>query len=315
MVGGTMETRRAFLKYLSGLIATLSFPRGPRAAQNAIKAAADTLGVDTILTLQFTASGATFSVGQNFAPTDPWPRVRLKSYTAMINYETGSMRQDMVREMGAIMPRGGGVPFTGERRQTQAISENYAWDVPDPADPSAGALPAACCTAPEAGGTAPVPAAAPGSYVACMLMLWATPQGFLKAAAANNATLRKVDGGTEASFMLDHKYKMIGFINSRHQVERVQTWIDQSIVGDMSVETEYSGYRDFGGVPFPTHILQKQAGFPSLDLTVTSVTANPVVDITVPDSVRDAPPVPPVTVKSQKLADGVFWLTGGTHHS
>jgi Metallo-beta-lactamase superfamily len=53
----------------------------------------------------------------------------------------------------------------------------------------------------------------------------------------------------------------------------------------------------------------------SLDLTVESAIANPAFDITVPDNVRNAPPLPPVTVNAQKLADGVFWLTGGTHHT
>jgi glyoxylase-like metal-dependent hydrolase (beta-lactamase superfamily II) len=50
-------------------------------------------------------------------------------------------------------------------------------------------------------------------------------------------------------------------------------------------------------------------------LTVASAIANPAFDITVPDNVRNAPPLPPVTVNAQKLADGVFWLTGGTHHT
>src|SRR5437667_205119 len=90
--------------------------------------------------------------------------------------------------------------------------------------------------------------------------------------------------------------------------------MDQPIVGDMLVETTYSGYKDFGGVMFPSHIVQKQDGFPSLDLTIASVTANPAVDITVPDNVRGAQP-PPVRVDSAKLADGVYYLTGGTHHS
>src|SRR5215216_2079137 len=58
-----------------------------------------------------------------------------------------------------------------------------------------------------------------------------------------------------------------------------------------------------------------QDRFPSLDLMVTSALANPAFDITVPDNVRNAPRAPPVTVNAQKLADGVFWLTGGTHHS
>jgi hypothetical protein len=37
-----------------------------------------------------------------------WPRVTLKRYTALMDYGTASMRQDLVREMGATMPRGGG---------------------------------------------------------------------------------------------------------------------------------------------------------------------------------------------------------------
>jgi hypothetical protein len=84
-----------------------------------------------------------------------------------------------------------------------------------------------------------------------MLALWATPQGFVKAAMANNATTRQVRGGTEVSFTVGGKYKMVGTINGQGQVEKVQTWVDQSIVGDMLIETTYSGYRNFGGVWFP----------------------------------------------------------------
>src|SRR5205814_10654717 len=70
-----------------------------------------------------------------------------------------------------------------------------------------------------------------------------------------------------------------------------------------------------GAARFPSHILQKQAGFPALDLNVTSVSANLPIDIVVPDNVSNAPPGTPVSVKTQKLAEGVFWITGGTHHS
>jgi glyoxylase-like metal-dependent hydrolase (beta-lactamase superfamily II) len=265
--------------------------------QGAPKAAADALGAASIKTLQFTGSGTNFSVGQNFTPKDPWPPVTVKSYTAMINYDTVSMRQDLVREMGTVMPRGGGAPFTGEQRQNLLVSGNYAWNLA------------------AAPGGAQQAAPAPANQVDRMLFVWSTPQGFLKAAMANNATTKKAKGGTEVSFTVGGKYKMTGIIDAQNHVERVQTWIDQPIVGDMLVETVYSGYKDFGGVQFPSHIVQSQDGFPSLDLTVSSVTANQPVDITVPDNVRNAPPPPPATVTANKLADGVFYLTGGTHHS
>jgi len=260
---------------------------------DAVKAAAASLGAGTIKTLQFTASGANFSVGQNFTPSEPWPRVTVKSYTASLNFDTGSMRQELVREMGTTMPRGGGAPFTGEQRQVQVVSGAFAWNVGAPAQPAAPA---------------------PGNAVERMLGLWATPQGFVKAAMANNATTKKAKGGTEVSFTVGGKYRMTGLINASNDVERVQTWIDQPIVGDMLVETVYSGYKDFGGVRFPSRLVQSQDGFPSLDLTIATVTANPAVDITVPDNVRTAQPAP-VAVTSTKLGDGVFYLTGGSHHS
>ena len=282
------------------VVLTLALAVLPSAQQQgALKAAADALGVANIKTLQVTGSGTNFSVGQNFTPNQPWPPVTVKSFTALINYDTASMRQDLVREMGTVMPRGGGAPFTGEQRQNLLVSGNYAWNL-------AGAAPA---------GGAPQAAPAPGNQVDRMLFVWSTPQGFVKAAMANNATTKKAKGGTEVSFMVGGKYKMTGIIDAQNHVERVQTWIDQPIVGDMLVETVYSGYKDFGGVQFPSHIVQNQDGFPALDLTVSSVTPNAAVDITVPDNVRNAPPPPPVTVTANKLADGVFYLTGGTHHS
>jgi glyoxylase-like metal-dependent hydrolase (beta-lactamase superfamily II) len=283
-------------------------------APDPVEAAGAAFDVQRINTLEFTASGAMFSVGQNFRSGEPWPRVAVTRYTASLNYETSSMRQDIVRVMGARMPRGGGVPFIGEQRQIQTVSGAYAWDESVLADPMALSLPATCCTPPEVGGTAPVTAPAPYSQPACMLMLWATPQGFVRAAEANRAQRRAVDGGTEVSFTIGGKYRMMGVIDARNDLTRVRTWVEQSIVGDMLVETEYSGYRDFGGVRFPTRIVQKQDGFPSLELTVSSVRANVPVDIMIPDEIRTAPP-PSVTVSSRQLADGVFWLTGGTHHS
>jgi len=82
----------------------------------------------------------------------------------------------------------------------------------------------------------------------------------------------------------------------------------------MLVETTYSDYKDFGGVTYPSHIVQMQDGFPSLDITVSAVTANPAVDIQVPENVRAFQP-PPVRVEAQKMGDGVYYLTGGSHHS
>ena len=144
------------------------------AQQNALQTAANTLGANRIKTLQIVGSGANFSVGQNYLPNQPWPRVDVKSFTESINYDTGSMRIDLVRQMGATMPRGGGAPFFGEQRQTQLVSGDYAWNL----------------GAPGANGAAPMAAPAPDAAPERMLALWATPVGFVKAAMMNNATVK-----------------------------------------------------------------------------------------------------------------------------
>src|SRR5207237_253386 len=227
-----------------------------------------------------------------------WPPVTVKNYTGSINYDTGSMRVELLREMGAVMPRGGGGPFFGEQRQIQLVSGNYAWNV----------------LAPAANAPAPQAQANPDGQLERMLALWSTPQGFVKAAMANKATTKNANGGTEVSFTVGGKYKMTGIINPKGQVDKVTTWIDNPIVGDMPVVTTYTGYKDFSGVMFPSHIVQTQDGFPSLDITVSSVTANPSVEITVPENVRTFTP-PPVRVDSKQMGEGVYYLTGGTHHS
>jgi glyoxylase-like metal-dependent hydrolase (beta-lactamase superfamily II) len=276
---------------LFALICALALTASVAAQQGALQTAATKLGVATIKTLQFTGAGRNFSIGQNYTAAEPWPAVTVKSYTAAINYDTGTMRVELLREMGAVMPRGGGAPFFGEQRQIQAVGGNYAWNPPA-----------------AAGGMA---APQPGAQVERMLALWATPQGFVKAAMANNATTK----GNQVSFTIGGKYKMVGTINAQGQVEKVQTWIDHPIVGDMLVETTYTGYKDFGGVTFPSRIVQTQDGFPTLDIAVSSVTANPTFDAPVPDNVRNAPPPPPAMVAVQKMADGVYYLTGTSHHS
>jgi glyoxylase-like metal-dependent hydrolase (beta-lactamase superfamily II) len=268
------------------------------AQQGALQTAADKLGVAKIKTLHVTGSGANFSVGQNYTSSDPWPRVTVKNFTALVNYDTASMRIELVRESGAVMPKGGGAPFFGEQRQIQVVSGNYAWNVPvPPANAPAGAA------APMA---QPNPDAAPERMVG----VWSTPIGFVKGAMANNATTK----GNTVSFTVGGKYKFEGTINGQGQVEKVRTWIDQPIVGDMLIETTYTGYKDFGGILYPSRMVQTQDGYPALDITVSGVTANPAVDIDVPQNVRAFQP-PPIRVESQKLAEGVYYLTGGTHHS
>jgi glyoxylase-like metal-dependent hydrolase (beta-lactamase superfamily II) len=294
----------------------------PSAQQpDAIAAASRAIGATDLESVTFSAIGASFSVGQNPNPEAGWPRVTLKSYEAAVNFETASMRVEMLREQGAVPPRGGGRPFTGRQRLIQLISGNDAWDVQPPPEPPLGPFGAPPPPAPKPGDKPaapppppPPPQPQPAAVVERMLQIWLTPHGFLKAAASNGAATRRVEGGTEVSFTMAGGHPFTGIIDERNQVARVRTWIDNPVLGDMPVEAVYRDYSRVDGVLFPMHIIQSQGGHPSLELWLTSVQPNAAADITAPDSVRGAAP-PPVSVEARTIADGVWYLTGGSHHS
>ncbi len=127
---------------------------------------------------------------------------------------------------------------------------------------------------------------------------------------AGNATLQ----GRTVAFAVPGRFKASAVLDAANLIERVDATVAHPVLGDMAVTVSYADYRDFAGVKFPTKIRQSYGGFPALDLTVTDVRPNVAVDIQVPDPVRQAAN-PYTRVASQKAADGVWYVTGGSHHS
>jgi glyoxylase-like metal-dependent hydrolase (beta-lactamase superfamily II) len=289
----------AGLLLLAGAVAS-TLAQGP----DALASATSVLGADKLKSVQFVGSGSSYTVGQAYEAGEPWPRLNVNSYTATIDYETGRMRTEVVRTVPDPVPPGV-APFQGQQRQVQAISLRYGWNIPQP---PAGAPPPATPPSPT-----PMLEAVVNERI---LFLWSTPHGFVKAAAANKATTRRAGGATEVSFTRDGKHRVVGRINAQNQVERVQTWVDNPVLGDMLIEMRYEGYREFGGVMFPSRLVQSQGGHPTLELTISAVQANPSLDLSVPDSVSNpASPPAPIQVTAQQAAPGIHYLTGGSHHS
>lgn len=263
-----------------------------------LESAAQALRSNDARTLEYAGTGRWFQFGQAPVPGGPWPAFDVSSFTAAINYDTSAARVQMTRLQVVEANRVRPAPV--EQRPVQLVSGGQAWNMVAPPGGS-----------PD---TPPVPQPQPEAAEERTMEIWTTPQGFLRAAAANKATSRPSDGGSEISFTVDGKRRYVGWINVQNQVERVHTWIDNAVMGDTPVEVDYSEYRDFAGVMFPGRIVRRQGGHPVLELAVTSVTINPAVDIPVPEQVRSFKP-PPVSVAVEKLADGVYYLKGGSHHS
>jgi glyoxylase-like metal-dependent hydrolase (beta-lactamase superfamily II) len=268
------------------LIGVLAFSCQAVFAQDAtatLDAAAKAMGIGSLTSIEYKGSGSAYNFGQAVNVNLPWPTFVLKTYVADVDYTTPAMRQEMYRTQPDGSPPFGG--FT----QIQLVSGNDAWNIV---------------------GNPPSPAPAPAAVAERQTQIWLTPPGFIKGAMANHATAK----GKVVTFMTPDHHKIVGTFDAQNMLVKTETWIDNPVLGDMPVITTYADYKDYGGVKFPTKIMQSEGGHPFLDLTVSDVTPNGAAAINAPATVRGAT-LPPVTVTSQKIGNGVWYLTGGTHHS
>ena len=275
------------LALITALLLLVPVPGGAQSGPSALESASKALGADGLKTLQYSATGTSYAIGQSQVPGAAWPRFNIPTLTRSINYDTASMREEQLRSRAEMPPRGGGIPVIGEVRQIQLVSGDFAWNV-----------------------TGDTAAPAPVALIERQVQLWTTPHGVVKAALASNAAVQ----GRTIAFAVPGRYTAKATLDANNLVEKVEVVLSNPVVGDMPMEVAYADYRDFGGVKFPTRIRQSAAGFPALDLTVSEVKPNAAVDIQVPDGIRQATQ-PYARVASEQAADGVWYVAGGSHHS
>jgi hypothetical protein len=300
-----------------GLIAGIASAQTVKDVRSVLEASRKAMGGANLKTIRYSASGWSSRIGQTYGMAEDWSHYEVADYTRAIDYSARWSREDYTRRQGQF-PLLGRPPMSDEH-VTTILSGSYAWDMQ---------------------GDKPVPLTSlyldGVSYTDLrQLELAITPHGFLQAAlAAKDATaitlpiVGSSDAGlsqlgrkvTIVSFTIG-KYRINGTINDQNLVELTDTWFPNPVYGDMDYEMRYTKYKNFDGVQFPTlpHVHQ---GDPRLnpahnyyEYNVTDVKTNvPVITMPVPDVVRAAT-VPPVRVESQKLADGIWLLGGGTHNS
>jgi len=288
------------------LMTLLSLGTAAQDANTTIRNASKAMSADGVNSITYSGSASTGNFGQSKSITGPLAVTTITNYTRAID-----LTQPASRASGTTMPPaipGGPPPQPGNLNQN-ITPANAAWTQ--------------------------------------QLEIWITPWGFLKGAAANNATVRsqRIGGKTYnvVSWMPPQKspsgqaYRLNGYVNNQNLVERVETWVEHPILGDLHVDTSYSNYQDFGGVKVPTSIVQRRASLQTFDATITNATANPanIAELLQPPSQQGgrggapggapqgapgaaagragAPvgPPPAPTVQSEKLAEGVYRITGG----
>ena len=247
------------------------------------------MGLDGLSSITYYGSGANYNLGQNNNANYPWPRVNVNDYRRTIDFTKPALLSTGVTFA---------VPVTGGPAAPAPFTQNV-------------------------GTTNPV--------WAQQLEVWVSPWGFLMGAQQNQATARsRTIGGqrlTEISWNSPTKapsgqaYKVVGYVNRDNLVTRVDTWLEHPIFGDMLVQTDYSDYRDNNGLKYPSAIVQTRGGWPTFDAQILGAHANPAnltALMTPPPPPAGAavgpppggPPAPPAAA-SERLANGVYRITGG----
>ena len=279
------------------LVALLANAAAAQDAKTVVSNASKAMGVDGLNSIYYYGVALTGNLGQNNNANQPWPVTAQNDYVRAIDFTQPASRATWASY--AVPVTGGAAALVQGTPQTQQLitPQNTAW--------------------------------------AQQLEIWITPWGFLKGAAANNATVRsQTVGGRRyqaVTFNAPVKspggqpYRVVGYLNAQNMVERVQTWLDNPFFGDMLVEAEYLYYRDNNGLKFPARIVQRRAGWPTFEADILAAWANPAnlqalmtppapagrgggAPGGAPGGGGQAPAATPPA--SEKLAEGVFRITG-----
>jgi glyoxylase-like metal-dependent hydrolase (beta-lactamase superfamily II) len=287
-MSGTMSRKLIAIAVLSLPLWAQTAPDLKTVVDNSLKA----MGAQDVKTLVISGEGWDGCVGQTYDPYSPtWRKFSNRNYVRSIDFEARAWRLQRVRGEGENPGRGGcnagPVPDTTQNQVTMA-----------------GPM-------------------APWNTQLEFILL---PEGFLKVALEKNAAVKteKIKGRkyTVVSFTGDNKATVSGYINDMGYVDKVETMISNDVLGDMVWDAIYTEWKDFGGVKFPTHILQHQGGPAYFELNVSDVKVNAPVDITAPPGRgrggagagrggpggRGGAPDGPI---SEDLGNGFWLITGG----
>jgi glyoxylase-like metal-dependent hydrolase (beta-lactamase superfamily II) len=256
-------------------------------AKTIVANALRTIGATDLNSIVYSGEAAYGNFGQSRTISFGLSSTSIRNYVRVIDFTRPALRETGI-----------GVPVAGPR-------------TPQPTGPAAAPRPFEL-TAPS------------GEGWAAEMDIWVTPWGFLKGAAANNATARsrKIEGVTYQVVTWSpaqkapsgQPYKVIGYINPQQILERVETWVEHPVLGDLHVETFFKDYADFGGgLLAPVRIAQRRVGMETYVAVIRAVRANPSDLAKLMTPTAPPPPAPPAPepVTSEKLADGVYRIAGG----
>jgi glyoxylase-like metal-dependent hydrolase (beta-lactamase superfamily II) len=245
-------------------------------------AAVEAMGGRAVHRVEFTGNGWDACVGQAWDVNAGWARWEIRDYRRVIDYDAVQSVQTAQRRAGLDPGRIGG-----------------------------------CGAQPDAPATTQRSSTDGESSFADQLPIWLTPQGFLDLAAKTTPKVERDGAEWEVTLEVPSDEGVVhtvhGYYGDDFRLRRIQTWVDDSVFGDMEVLAELGAYRKFGAIEFPASVVYKEGGFTTLSLTIDNV---------VPDTQASAVPESPPRRRPAagaaaapgpayaKIGEGIFVLPG-----
>ena len=262
-------------------------------AQAVIAATAHNMGVDGLDSVSYYGAGTSFALGQTASVNGlPPPRSNLSDYRRTL---------DFVHAAATTSAFTFAAPVTGGAARLGVFNE--------------------LANASNAGNWA------------LQMEVWLSPWGFLKGAATHTATLATQTANNKPVQVVSWEsplksaagvaYKLVGYINDQNLVERVETWLENPIYGDMLVQANYTQYRrTHEGLMFPGMVIESRGGQALYPIQIFGAERNPpqlaqylqpvqLPGIAAVAAPAPAAPSPAPAAKAEKLAAGVYRITGG----
>jgi glyoxylase-like metal-dependent hydrolase (beta-lactamase superfamily II) len=291
------------LSWLSIVVWLVAVPLHAQDAKAIVGRAIAATHAQNIQSIEINGRGFDALFGQAYDGDSAWPRFALTRFSLGINYQDNFLRDERTRVQAQNPPLGGGNQPIGEQRQTLFFRDGYAWSLGHGGKPSPAQLERDLRPASEARQTE----------------ILFTPQGFLQAALHADPAVHteKVADKTVTliSFVTANKIALEGALDEQDHLQRIRTWVETPVLGDVVLDSVFSEFQDFDGIVFPRHIVQSEGGYPLLDVTVTSVKVNSLASVEVPQGIRQKVVTEPPAIKPQPYGEGVWIIPGEDYHA
>ena len=263
-----------------------------------IRGAADAVGdeasIKAVNTLVIEGTGENFNLGQNVSPDAPLPKLTVTASKRSIDYPNNRWKLEQARTPTYVTAN-----TAPNQPQVAGVDGNVAYNV---------------------AATGMATRAADQVAQDRHSELYHHPIAALKAALADGAQLTnpRKEGNDDLVDVTVGSDKFTLYVDSMTKLpSRVVTMTYNANLGDVAMTTEFADYAEADGMTLPRKITSKTDKYVTADISVSKHTINgDVGNIEAAEDVKKAEAPPATTpVMVEEVSKGIWYLTGGSHHS